>query len=163
MRISREAQQRFWSKVRKSKGCWIWKGTVTDRGYGRFCYEGKSYSAHRFHWLWKRGTIPNETLDHLCRRRSCIRLSHLEAVSVKENVLRGDGITAKHSRKTHCVNGHPFSGDNLAYWGKSQQRQCRTCKAHWSKAWQAKNRERFQTYHRDYMRRKSLERKRSSS
>lgn len=32
--------------------------------------------------------------------------------------------------KTHCVNGHPLSGDNLYVVPSDGRRQCRTCKLH---------------------------------
>jgi len=32
--------------------------------------------------------------------------------------------------KTHCVNGHPLSGDNLYIVPSDGRRQCRTCKLH---------------------------------
>jgi hypothetical protein len=33
----------------KSK-CWLWRGSVTDQGYGRFKAGGEIYMARRFAW-----------------------------------------------------------------------------------------------------------------
>ena len=51
---------------------------------------------------------------------------HLEAVTGKENVLRGIGLSATNARKTHCKNGHELSGDNL-YVVPDGSRSCRRC------------------------------------
>jgi hypothetical protein len=60
------------------------------------------------------GPIPEgKQLDHLCRNRACINPEHLEPVTAKENILRGESFSAKNARKTHCIHGHELSGDNL--------------------------------------------------
>jgi hypothetical protein len=65
-------------------------------------------------------------LDHLCRVRHCVNPAHLEPVTQRENVLRGETAPAANKAKTHCVRGHPFSGQNLIL-RKSGVRECRTC------------------------------------
>lgn len=53
------------------------------------------------------GAIPEGLeLDHTCRRNNCINPFHLEAVTGRENVLKGNGIAAINARKTHCKGGH---------------------------------------------------------
>ena len=83
---------RFWSKVDKTDACWSWTGSKNDDGYGRFRGSNRSLmSAHRWAWLDSGGEIPpDHELDHLCRNRACVRPSHLEIVTHKENVHRGD-------------------------------------------------------------------------
>ena len=49
-----------------------------------------------------------------------------EVVTPKENIIRGQGITAINARKTHCKDGHPFCGKNLRK-PKRGGRVCRTC------------------------------------
>lgn len=68
--------------------------------------------AHRVVFAILRG--PGElssaaTLDHLCRVRSCVNPRHLEPVSMRVNVLRGDSAAAHAARQAGCVNGHPFT------------------------------------------------------
>lgn len=89
-------------------GCLLWTASKTPNGYGRFGYRtngGKPqfFLAHR--WFYERyvGPIPaGLQLDHLCRVRGCVRWDHLEPVTGRENVLRGDTIPAKWAARTEC-------------------------------------------------------------
>jgi hypothetical protein len=102
---------RFWNKVDKRESCWLWTGCVThfDR-YARFVFNGKAQTAHRLTYIEAKGSIPSGLqLDHLCRVRHCVNPDHLEAVTRKENILRGEGPSAQNARKKQCNNGHKFS------------------------------------------------------
>ncbi len=72
----------------------------------------------------------------------CINPEHLEAVTQKENILRGIGAPAVNARKTHCPRGHPFDGDNL-YVKPNGDRQCRICRSVQSKRNNRRFRERL--------------------
>lgn len=123
---------RFWSYVDKSadNGCWLWTGTLDSSGYGRFAGNKQKHSAHRFSFELANGSITETlTLDHLCRVRACVNPAHLEAVSNRENVLRGQGLTAVNARKTHCPRGHPYSGTNLVVYSTPSGRRVRKCRA----------------------------------
>ena len=136
------AERRFWIRVstdapppehRPELGpCWLWVG-LTVEGYGRFWIGPRPGMATRFtpahRWSYERyvGLIPEGLhIDHLCRVRNCVRPTHLEPVTNRENLLRGETVTAKHAAKTHCPEGHPYAGDNLIVDGGS--RRCRTCR-----------------------------------
>jgi hypothetical protein len=43
-------------------------------------------------------------------------------------VLRGEGPCAINARKTHCIQGHPFSAANTYIRPDEGSRQCRACK-----------------------------------
>jgi hypothetical protein len=61
----------------------------------------------------------------------CVNPEHLKAVSMREAVLGGNNPAANNARKTHCVRGHPLSGDNVHFFrgkGGRTHRYCRTCK-----------------------------------
>jgi HNH endonuclease len=118
-------------------GCWPWTGTKDRTGYGRF---GVKFSvgvwkttvlAHRVSFVLFKGEIPDgDSLDHLCRNRACVNPAHLEAVSFKENVLRGESFTARNARKEFCPKGHPLLGENLKldrYKTGRVARRCRQC------------------------------------
>lgn len=130
---------RFWAKVNKDSGvigarpdlgeCWTWTGSISDGGYGLFgISNGETRSAHRVGYELQVGSIPDGLdLDHLCRTRNCIRGTHLEPVTERENVMRSPiAPPAINAAKTHCIRGHPFKGDNLVI-DSAGKRQCRAC------------------------------------
>ena len=82
------AGDRFWAKVDKGIFCWDWLGGKSN-GYGRFWVEGRLVQAHRWAYETMVGPIPEGlTLDHLCRVRYCVNPSHLEPVTLGENIRR---------------------------------------------------------------------------
>lgn len=118
---------RFWSNVDKTEDCWLWTRPVYGPGYARF-WDGESQVlAHR--WIYEQivGPIPTGlTIDHLCRVRHCVNPAHMEPVTNRENIMRGEGITAVRARQTHCPNGHERSEANT-YWRPNGTRYCRIC------------------------------------
>src|SRR3990167_1147712 len=105
MRISKESKQKFWSKVKESKGCWFYVGQRGEiaKNYAGFCFREIRDSAHRFAWKITNGLIPSHlVIDHLCRCRPCVNPNHMELVTIGENVLRGNAPTALNARKTKC-------------------------------------------------------------
>ena len=55
--------------------------------------------------------------------------AHLEPVTIRENIMRGEGIAAIRARRTHCPNGHELTDDNV-YQSAIQKagRLCKTCR-----------------------------------
>ncbi len=133
---------RFWNKVNKHSNifgennkypteCWLWIGSLNQDGYARFWFNGKIIMGHRYIYEITFGAIPtNLTIDHLCRMRHCINPDHLEAVTHKENILRGIGCTAIASRVTHCPHGHPYNQENTRINHKGA-RECKICYKVW--------------------------------
>jgi len=93
-----------------TEGCWLWTAGKSA-GYGRSRYErGKTRRAHRRVYELLIGPVPEGLeLDHLCRNRACCNPWHLEPVTHRENILRGESPMALCAKKTTCVAGHPFS------------------------------------------------------
>ncbi len=88
--LGQEPGERFWAKVDRSGECWLWTGNVYRDGYGQFYVERRQVRAHRWAYESEVGPIPEGlVLDHLCRVRLCVRPSHLEPVTNRENLLRG--------------------------------------------------------------------------
>lgn len=122
-------------------GCLVWLGKIERGGYGVAWWNGRQRLLHRVSYEVSKGSIPHgASLDHLCRVRCCINPEHLEPVSIKVNILLGQGIAALNSRKTHCRNGHPFSEDNT-YIYPSGDRSCRICGRNAFNAWYKRKRE----------------------
>jgi hypothetical protein len=134
--LAQTAADRFWSKVdtagpvpehRPSLGpCWLWTATTTPNGYGYFKVGGRMVLAYRWAWQELFGPIPEGLQpDHLCRTRLCVRPSHLELVTPRENTLRGVSFAARNARTTHCPRGHEYTEANTRlYRGR---RYCRAC------------------------------------
>lgn len=135
-------EERFWSKVDKGdgSGCWIWTANLRQ-GYGVFRL-GALRPAHRVAWEWAKGPVPDGLpLDHLCRNRACVRPSHLEPVTHRENILRGNGFSGRNARKTHCKRGHPLSGENLEPYALSKGRRiCKICQLAKQRAYDRRHR-----------------------
>jgi len=101
------AIERFLAKVeitgREAEACWVWQGGTNDAFYGRFFLDGQLVYAHRFSYEFFVGPIPDgQVLDHLCLNPGCVRPSHLEAVTQRENLMRGDTIPRAHAEGRDC-------------------------------------------------------------
>ena len=121
--------KRTWNKIDKNGeipeyapdlgNCWIWKGSLNERGYG----------PHRKIYIAQKGVVPDGLqLDHLCRVRKCVNPDHLEPVTHWENQIRGFSPYAIKKKQTHCVNGHEFNDENT-YFRKDRPgtRECKQC------------------------------------
>lgn len=118
--------ERFWSKVDASGDCWLWTAQVKQDGYGRFQWNERKRLAHRVVYEMLIGPIPiDRQIDHLCRVRSCVNPDHLQITTSRQNTLRGYSVCAKHSRATHCPQGHAYDATNTYTW--QGKRHCRTC------------------------------------
>lgn len=105
--------------------CWEWAGHK-HQGYGFLSHGGRRYRAHRLAYEFAKGPIPDGLVtDHLCRNPGCVNPAHLEAVTNRENVLRGIGPSAQNARKTHCGRGH-YIGEGH-YWLLDGKRVCKKC------------------------------------
>ncbi|MEU4066626.1 HNH endonuclease [Streptomyces wedmorensis] len=93
--------QRFRAKieiavVREEFGeCWIWTGSVTEKGYGKFYVgttpDGRKVTrlAHRVSFEhYKQQVIrPGYIVDHECSHKGCVRPDHLTQVSNVRNLM----------------------------------------------------------------------------
>jgi hypothetical protein len=132
------AADRFWAKVEKNDGCWLWRGATAGGRlkYGRFVRTAGrgTMQAHRFSFMVAFGWLPTRgVVAHKCDTPLCVRPDHLMAMTQAENVrdmiAKGrarNPLAEAHSAKTHCVNGHAFDEENT-YVTPSGARYCRAC------------------------------------
>ena len=134
---ARPWRERFWPKVHKTESCWLWTGCTVE-GYGRFNLNGEAVPAHLMAYRELVGPIPaGLQIDHLCRNRGCVNPEHMEPVTSRVNVLRGEAFSAIKFRQTHCIHGHAFSPANTRINGT--RRRCRACSNARRKAYRQRN------------------------
>ncbi len=100
-RHSRPVADRFWEKVDKTRTCWLWTASLTDKGYGKFGLDGRTRSAHTVAWELTYGKIPRGLcVLHKCDVRRCVR--HLFLGTKKQN---SEDMVAKKRSATGNANG----------------------------------------------------------
>lgn len=86
-----DLETRFFAKVKKTDGCWLWTGyrLKNDDGktYGRLAVNGHLMLAHRCSWQMANGEIPQGLLVlHSCDNQQCVRPDHLFLGTQLDNV-----------------------------------------------------------------------------
>lgn len=133
---------RFWAKVEKSDGCWLWTASLVE-GYGRFYRFGSiNAKAHRFSFELAAGPIPDGMLVcHTCDNRKCVRPEHLflgtPSDNMRDAVQKGRLVTPTAGRAPHvfCRRGHPLTPENRVSKGG-----CRICNNAYRAAWMRRKR-----------------------
>lgn len=137
--MNQERLKKFYSLILESNECWIWQGNrsrtkCTVKEYGMFHQGGKNRKAHRVSYEHFNASLTEGlTIHHICNNGLCVNPKHLQEMTLRENVLLGNGMGAINARKTHCSKGHEFSEDNTNYSGN--HRSCRICNKIRSKEW----------------------------
>jgi hypothetical protein len=121
--------ERFWSKVQKSDGCWLWTDAPFGFGYGRMRVNGRNIPAHRLSAMIHFGMFDRRLyVLHHCDTPLCVRPEHLylgtAADNVRDKMQRGRHRNGFGDR-THCKHGHEFTEENTYSYDKG--RACRTC------------------------------------
>lgn len=76
---------------RVESGCWEWKLSTNNKGYGRMKYEGRLVLAHRLA-AYACGIIddlepsPNNIILHTCNNPRCCHPEHLKKGTQSENM-----------------------------------------------------------------------------
>jgi len=106
-------EERFWAKVQKGPGCWIWTAARNHLGYGKYTDTDtwKTNGAHRYAWEMLVGPVPDGMkLDHRCHVRHCVNPAHLRPVTTKQNGENRAG--APRNSKTGIRGVHPTKRGN---------------------------------------------------
>lgn len=110
-------KDRFYKKVDKTDGCWLWIGSKDPKGYGTFRHEGRTTGAHRVAWAWERGSIPvGMELDHLCHTPACVNPTHLRLATHFENSQNRNGA---YSNSKSGVRGVYWRAENKRWQAKA--------------------------------------------
>lgn len=111
--------------------CWYWLGSkVQTRGliYGTHWDGIRNRRAHIVMYESEVGPVPDGMeLDHLCRNTLCVNPGHLEPVTHRLNILRGESPGAKNAKKTHCPKGHSYDAKDAI------RRYCKLCRTTWAR------------------------------
>lgn len=92
--------------------CWVWRGEQNRNGYGRVWFQKTRQMVHRvIYRLVIKKLNANKQLDHTCCNRLCVRPSHLEQVTNKQNSRRRTDRIKK--KKSIPYNKTGISGTDL--------------------------------------------------
>ena len=90
MKFPQPFVQRFWSRVRKTRGCWEWQGARHPFGYGMVCcriVSNQPLFTHRVAWELATGRSPGDKhVLHTCDNLCCVRFDHLRLGTHKDNM-----------------------------------------------------------------------------
>ena len=115
-------------------GCWEWQGAKSSEGYGLMTVKGQVEYVHRLAFqLFIQPVGKDRELDHLCRNRKCCNPTHLEAVSSRENSLRGNHPLFTAHRERRCLKGHDLSNPGNIHRRKDGRARCKICSAQYQK------------------------------
>ena len=151
-------------KVDPVTGCWLWQGFIQPvrltakglrvGGYGQIGYRGRNCAVHRVVWWLVKGEQPKKMdVCHECDVRHCCNPDHLWLGTRKQNLQdmanKGRGPCGEKAAKTHCINGHPLTPDNVWFTNNGRRRSCKTCDRErqktpkyreWQRTWQRRSR-----------------------
>lgn len=85
--VNDETKEKFSTKynVNPITDCWEWTGALSDFGYGRICYKGKYYLAHRFSLMTQNIDPAGFFVCHHCDNPKCVNPAHLYLGDSKTN------------------------------------------------------------------------------
>lgn len=137
---------RFWKRVIKTEGCWLWTGHVSG-GYGRIRVDGSRVQVHVYAYELLTGdkVPPGLVVDHRCNNKICVNPGHLEPKTQRENILRSSAPSAVAARTGLCDQGHSLED---AYVRPNGKRECRPCRRETRKRYRLANRDRINEHKR---------------
>lgn len=120
-------------------GCWVWTGTINEKGYGTIKYKGKTHRVHRLVYELLVEPIPTHLhADHTCHdgrtctnpktcpHRACVNPAHIQPATNQHNTDKSSRNIARRE-DTHCLHGHEWNEENTRIRPYDGARVCRTC------------------------------------
>ena len=115
--------ERFWSKVTKTPGCWLWRAGKDRDGYGLFRFDGKQKRAHRLAYAVLVGPPGKALVCHKCDNPPCVRPTHLFLGT------NGDNIRDAVAKGRMEFQKDPSAASKRAGCGEANGRAKLTCKS----------------------------------
>jgi hypothetical protein len=111
--LNQNTTMRFWAKVSKGPGCWLWTA-ATRHGYGAFGVplgnaRQRVAQAHRVAYELAKGKIPDgAVIMHTCDTPLCVNPDHLRCGSMSDNstdaVMKGRWHSVRSPRRFRRAN-----------------------------------------------------------
>lgn len=120
---NRDRAERFWSRISKTGGCWIFQGVKDESGYGTVRWDGRMQKAHRVVWQLANGPIPEDKqVLHRCDNPPCVRPDHLflgdNAANVDDKVAKDRQV--RHERSTSAKLTEAQVAEMRHLWGLNE-------------------------------------------
>ncbi len=75
--LTEDVVRRFWAKVAKGDGCWLWTASTNEHGYGQLSVGRRPTKAHRISWVIAHGDPGELAVLHHCDNPPCVNPHHL--------------------------------------------------------------------------------------
>lgn len=145
--------------VVNAKGCFVWQGPVTRKGYPGQAHRDWRTAGHRIVYMLTHGLelVTEQLVCHTCDERRCWNPGHLFLGTAGDN-NKDCAAKGRHhnSVKTHCKYGHPYDEANTDFrelGTGSIARTCKTCEVIRMK------KDSYIEWRRNYQRRRRAEKK----
>lgn len=137
---SEKFKKRFWKKVRKTSGCWIWRAGKR-RGYGIIGIKDHVVTAHRASWIIHKGGDPSGLIVcHKCDVPTCVNPEHLFLGTALDNmwdcIEKGRSWHARMPRVQETAGA--FCSKGCGRVRGPSGRYCRECRAAYMREWRKK-------------------------
>jgi hypothetical protein len=111
--LDKKTLERFWNKVNKTGGCWLWQATKAHK-YGQFAVSRTiRVPAHRLSYEMAFGKIPvGMLICHSCDNPICVNPAHLFCGTQSDNLV--DCVAkGRHRYILPMINGERISSAKL--------------------------------------------------